>query len=152
MNKKQNSYEKYWRTQRTRDIEMKETIRSTTTNIYMSFLIINKVDKSCLVWALVRLVLYECLTNWNKEKLSPYFEWSYLPWFPLWTCLFNQFCVKIRKPYTFGFKRHFKLSWDIGGGNIKKTSKSVKLFRNPVFSRVGILLMVAQNPIIQSIF
>ena len=60
---------------------MKETIRSTTTNIYMSFLIINKVDRSRLVWALVRLVLYERLTNWNKEKLSPYFEWSYLAWF-----------------------------------------------------------------------
>ena len=66
---------------------MKEAIKSTTSNIYISFLIINKVGKNRLVWALLRLILYEALTNWNKEKIWSYFDWPYLPRFPLSTCV-----------------------------------------------------------------
>ena len=39
--------------------------------------------------------------------------------------------------------------WDIEGRNIKKTTESAKKYRNPVFSRVDILVMVAQNPLME---
>ena len=43
-------------------------------------------------------------------------------------------------------------SWDIERRNIKNLSSEEKKHRNPVFSRVDILLMVAQKPVIHSVF